>query len=151
MTQYCRCPAWRTSIMSREAGHNAVLHAGHRQYWHCWLGAASKLRPWLRPQLRPCWGQKGHNLVRSLLFLNYVYNRRNHRYVHRISRFIELSLPGNLNQGLGVPCSLLWGLEYLWTLLAANQHLRLRLWKSPKRSPCRLCSIWTAKKIVAGT
>ena len=38
MTQYCRCPAWRTSIMSREAGHNAVLHAGHRQYWHCWMG-----------------------------------------------------------------------------------------------------------------
>ena len=51
MSQYCRCPAWRTSIMSREAGHNAVLHAGHRQYWHCWIGAASSPKEGtLRPE-----------------------------------------------------------------------------------------------------
>ena len=30
-------------------------------------------------------------------------------YVHKILSFIELSLPGNPNQGLGVPCSQPWG------------------------------------------
>ena len=68
------------------------------------------------------------SLVRSLLFLNYVYyigNQRNHTYVHmyvhRISSFIELSLPSNLNQGLGVPCSQPWGLEYTYMNITCSQ------------------------------